>query len=97
MMHEKSFMNYSQKKFVKKLCLGKAEISNIPEGLSDEEKANLLEFASDYLKFLLSDNKITQKEYQKRFIEVLTERNKIICISKTHFKNMTKHCIILII
>ena len=86
MMHKKGFMNYSQKKFVKKLCLGKAEISNIPEGLSDEEKANLLEFASDYLIFLLSDKKISQKEYQKRFIEVLTARNKIKCEKSLAFE-----------
>ena len=77
MQYEKSFMNRKQKKFVKRLCFGKASVSDIPdEGMTAEEKANLWEFASDYLKYLLSNNEITQQEYQKRFIAVLSERNK---------------------
>lgn len=78
MQYEKKFLTFRQKRFVKKVCFGKASVKDIPsKGMTAEEQANLWEFASDYLKYLLSDNKITQKAYQKRFLEVLSERNKI--------------------
>jgi hypothetical protein len=78
MKYEKSFLTWKQKRFVKKICFGKADVSQIPsDSMTKEEMANLWEFAADYLKYLLSEGKITQQEYQKRFLMVLTERKKL--------------------
>ena len=75
---EKSFLTKKQKRFAKKLCFGKTEISELnTENMSNEEQANLWEFSSDYLKYLLTNNKISLKDYQKRFLAVLGERNKL--------------------
>lgn len=78
MEYEKSFMTGKQKKFVKKLCYGKKSTEELPkDGMTEEEIANLWEFSADYLKYLLSEGKITQEEYQKRFLKVLSERKKL--------------------
>ena len=78
MQYEKSFLNRKQKKFVKKLCFGKTEIAALDtDGMSGEEQANLWDFSADYLKYLLTNNKITIEDYRKRFIAVLSERNKL--------------------
>ncbi|WP_296686419.1 DUF4105 domain-containing protein [Treponema sp. UBA3813] len=78
MQYEKSFLTRKQKKFIKKLCFGKADVSSLPsDGMKKEELAKLWEFSADYLKYLLSESKITQQEYQKRFLTVLSERKKI--------------------
>ena len=78
MKYEKSFLTWKQKRFVKQICYGKTDVSQIPsDGMTKEEIANLWEFSADYLKYLLSEGKITQQEYQKRFLMVLTERKKL--------------------
>ena len=77
MKYEKSFMTWKQKRFVKQICYGKTDVSKLPSDcMSKEEIANLWEFSADYLKYLLSEGKITQQEYQQRFLMVLTERKK---------------------
>ena len=77
MKYEKSFLTRKQKRFVKQICYGKTDVSKLPsDGMSKEEIANLWEFSADYLKYLLSEGKITQQEYKQRFLMVLTERKK---------------------
>ncbi len=69
---EKSFLSSKQKKLVKKICKGKISANDV-----DQNMPYFWDLAADYLKFLLSNNKITQQEYQKRFMEVLLKRKNL--------------------
>lgn len=77
LQHQKSFLTSRQKSYARRLCYGKAGAADAPPADSPEQEAALWEFCADYLKFLLSSRKISQEDYQRRFLAVLSERNKM--------------------
>ncbi len=63
---------------VKKYCYGKLSISQLMAIVTtDDEKTNALRLASDYLKYLLSNSKITQDQYKQRVLPVFNALSKI--------------------
>lgn len=69
---EKNSLPPALAKAVKSYCKGKTTLEAlIAASDSLETQAQLLNLTSDYLKYLLSVGKITQQEYQARFMPVL--------------------------
>lgn len=71
-------LSRKQNKFIKDVCLGKKNVADSPfTSLPDEEQALMWSLAADYLTILLDSRKISQENYRKRFIQVLSARRKL--------------------
>jgi len=81
-------LNDKEQDFVLDVCNGKQDISvidtmNIPE----ETKTVICDLIADYLKFMAIKNNITEQDYKKRFLAVLSKRNGFGKFD--NFKNIT--------
>ena len=60
-----------------KFAKGKISIDELNSSIPQEKKAELYDFATDYLKFLLIKDKIAMEDYQTRLLLVLKERSRL--------------------
>ena len=56
---------------------GKISIEEFNSSISQNKKAELYDFTTDYLKFLLIKDKIKIEDYQKRLLQILNERSRV--------------------
>ncbi len=63
---------------VRDVCLGRKDASGAAAAdLSDEERIVMWDLAADYLKFLAIRGDLSETEYRKRFLAILSERKKL--------------------
>ncbi len=73
-----SLLTARENAYVRDLCFGRKAVSDFsfPE-LDPAGQTALWELSSDYLKFLLSTGKVSEADYRKRLIPILSARRKL--------------------
>lgn len=74
----RSRLSSSEQRLVLDFCNGEKDISEIDSLTSNEEsKIIMCDLASEYLKFMVVKNNITEQDYKTRFMSVLIKRNSL--------------------
>lgn len=76
--HLKSLLSDDEQDMVLNICNGEQDISEIDKlGLSDKQKTVICDLSSEYLKFMVVKENVTQDDYRTRFMSVLRYRNNL--------------------
>lgn len=76
--YESSLLTSAQRSFVRDVCFGRKPVSPFPfPDESEARKAAMWDFAADYLKFLLMDRSVSETEYRKRLLSILSARKNL--------------------